>query len=413
MSCLLTKLEFASWLGLSDPYSFFGISEDYDGTNAPTNWAIPQQFPCECNLYGEEFEEAISQATDYFLELANWIPVPTYFEDDFPFPYPFRGLLTTYKKGKRIDLLRCPIIQYGNRELNIQVEDAPLTKTDGLGAMLSYFTLPTFQVPNTIQKSQIKVFFTPDDAHYVELEECCEYEIKPLSISFTANGDFWDVDIQAHAVLFKNPDEQPTQGECLPNIEETYVDVVDIYLEEFDACDSGYIAFDNLPCSTVPCEDDTLPVCFKTYNKRFAEIIFAQCNDADPPVFVRYTGCEILGDIRNVRVNWQAGLPYENCNLFSLQHHSLINDYDRDILALLTVHFLGDCIVNWCNCQICVNKNLQALRRVQYILHHEVPEGDPLDWISANPFMLNEIPTKSLLRATTKITLKNNKHLVC
>lgn len=413
MSCLLTKLEFASWLGVSDPYSFFGISEDFDGITTPVSWQIPDQFPCECNLYGFEFAQAIERATEYFLEIANWIPIPTYFEDDFSFPYPYRGLLNVYKKGKKIELLRCPIIRYGKRSLTIQEQNVVVTKLNGL-LMLDFFTLPTFQVPNTIRKEQIKIFFTPDDAGYYELEDCCEYEIKPLRIDFTLNGDFWDVEVSGHAVLFKKPDLEPCSGYCLPNISSTYVDEVDVYLEEFDACDAGYISFDNLPCSTVPCENETLPVCFKTYDKRYAEIIFAQCNDDDPPIYVRYSGCEIIGDIRQVRVNWQAGLPFENCNLFGFQHPSLINNYDRDILALLAVHFLGDCIVNWCNCQICVEKNLHALRRVQYILHPNGIAGtDPLDWISANPHMLNEIPTQALLRAMTKIDLKNKSHIVC
>lgn len=415
MSCLLSKLEFASWLGVNDPYSFFGIVQDFDGTNPPPIWQVPDQLNCACNLMGDEFDRAIERATSMFLELANWIPIPTYFENDFPFPYPNRGLLSTYLHGKRIDTLRCPIIQYGKRELNIQVEDALVTKTDS-GDMLEFFTLPVFQVPNTIQKSQIKVFFTPEDAGYTDLEDCCEYEIKPLRISFTANGDFWDVEISGHAVVFKRPNLEPSDEECLPNVEETYVDEVDIYLEEFDTCDAGYISFDTLPCSTTPCEDDTLPVCFKTYNKRFAEIIFAQCNDDDPPVMRRYNSCQIIGDIRNVHINWQAGLPFENCNLYGYQHHTLINTNDREIISLLALHFLDECINAWCECEFCVKKNLKAWRRVQYILHpNDTLDGqlDPLDWISANPYGLNQIPTKALLLATTKITLKNSKHLVC
>jgi len=417
MSCLLTKLEFASWLGVSDPYSFFGISEAYDGTNAPNNWQIPDRF-CYCNLYEQEFEQAIERATNLFLRLANWIPIPTYFEDDFPYPYVHRGLLDVYHKPKKLNLKRCPIIQFGQKELNIQVEDAPLTKSMG-GSMLEYFTLPVFQVPNTISKDQIRVFFTPTDAGYDSLndccldgEECCEYEIKPLRIVFSPNGDEWDVSISGHAVIFKRPNLYAELGECLPNISSTYVDEVDIYLEEFDQCNQGYISFNTTPCSTLPCEDDTSPLCFKVYNKRFAEIIFAQCNDDDPPIMERYI-CQIIGMPKMVRINWQAGLPYSKCNLYGYQHHNLINDEDREILSLLTLHELSNCIDEWCSCEFCVNNNLKAWRKVQFILNPYLPEADPLDWISANPEGLNQIPTKAFLKAMANINLKNSSHVVC
>lgn len=369
---LIPFWQYVEWLGL-DGWRVAGVNRGGSDVNV---YGKPVTYDDNCECFLEfnashtsrvELKESLLKAEEFFIFETNLFPAPKQIIDE-EHQVENGWLINPLKSGHYNNLKSfrpfkpCEVRKFGLFELN-KYDSVNVVKVDGNDEILETMSV-TFDVPLEVDLSSIRLFFDENECSYcgymTEFEdEKISYnthlcEIRPFCDIVEGSSlieGMKQVTITIHAYILVKPSLQTNQTKCLENVPETYVDSLDIYIEEKLECQDGYFLCHESGCGNVPCSTSEMNLCISEkliYKEKWfvpkpvqAETIDGDCSFTEScvkcnpeRVVVNYiSGKKILID---KRVDW-------NC---------------LDVISKLAL-FLQDCIKQNCKCDVCLNKKIE------------------------------------------------------
>lgn len=385
---LIPLAQFIEWLKL-DGYIVAGINK---AIPSPSTVVSKKTDDCKCYLKNswdsdghfsrDELIDALKVAEEFFITEANLYPAPYFIckenhsfgDDGLLRKNLYNGEHSEYKSIR--PFLPCGDLIYGSAYLDEGSLSVDVVKIDELSLeLLDNFTI-TFQVPEYITESQIRVYFSESDLQVYQ-ERPPEfndhlYEIRPLKSilieDLDLNDDMLDVTITIPAYLLVKPIYEEIT-ECLSFDEDNFVDTVDIYFEFIDFCNQGRFICSSGKCGSQPCSKIDLPLCLEEktiYKEKWVVPKPYSCETIDN-VQQNFESYCLNCIPKDVEINYVTGIPLDCI-------HKLVSNNYFYVIAKLALVFL-DCIKNPCDCDVCFNNKLKYYR--QYPVAKE-REGDEL-----------------------------------
>lgn len=419
---LIPLAQFIEWLKL-DGYVVAGLD-----LTLPTPSTITNKKSDDCKCYfqhawdsdnhfsRDELITALQVAEQFFISEANVYPAPYFIcreehdlGDGLLRKNFYDGSHNEYKSVR--PFYPCGQMIYGTAYLDEGALSVEVVKTDEV--LLENFII-TFQVPEYITESQIRVYFSEGD-----LQEYQQrppkfnehlYEIRPLKSivieDLDLNDDLLDVTIVIPSYLLVKP-VLSESTECLENEEDNYVDTVDIYFEFVDFCEQGKFICNSGKCGSQPCSKTAYPLCLEEkliYKERWVVPKPYSCETVDNIQESGNSYC--LPCIpKEIEINYVTGIPLD------CVHKTISPEYFL-VIAKLALFFL-DCVKAPCKCDVCFNKKLKYYREFPAAKERE---GDELgDYGDYYKIMIDKLglkyadglePTRGLIQAMREIYKK-------
>lgn len=363
-------LQFINWWGIS-PWLYSGIDIENKYLNNFNDkdkcyCILQHDWQSKSNWSRDALIEMLKNGERTFILESGLYPAPTQILNE---AHQYNGITgLTQKKTNKLKSVRinypCNIKEFGVKYLeSIGVEGLVRDSNgDGSGTILKEFVF-TVQLPVGTKSEQVKTYFTIADGRTITVpnpQDDIVWEVRPLKVEIDTN---YLATISGGAYLFKKPelDEYDT---CLPHSFTTYVEEVEIFIENIDKCKQGYFVCESGNCSGHNCEKTRNGVCIFPRvigNQKWAVPSLNTC-DANGN-FTSYCPTCVVSELE---LNYVTGKELDNRNLINAEY--------LDVISMLSIS-LYDCIREWCQCDICPSKKTDFYRSYELIKIVEGGQG--------------------------------------